>query len=689
MFDSPHHRRLLTTVVDAVRWKVEHNRSIPDEHVIGPATAMADDDARFSVDLRDRPFDENAYPELSLRLDDGSRVPVGVPVANTGSVVLIDGPSRDVSAADPTATDATAAEPVAAEPQATDIAPEKGQLLGLHDPTFPDEALADALAARPTLGPGATVLDGRLDPTPSDLRGSKKDLNDRQRRAVAAVLSPGVQVIWGPPGSGKRRVIIEAMSEAFDEELSVLFVSTSKDAVDQTILSAHAAIDPRPGAIIRTGTPRLDAVINHPSLSLDRAVQVRRRELAKRRNEVLRRLDAIDASPEFNEWTEVTDKLEDLDPAAVQKTRTRLEVEQRALALDAWIATLAAQSESNAAFLVELDGKADRLERLANSHPAHLWTERDMLAAEDEATEAAVKSRARATEASEAELDVARSARDSANRFNFNERMKLVAEVGRRDTAHQQRLENLLRAERDRDRRRALNAQRRAQIDAQLPDSCDQDWWDLLRRSRTEIRAALSETTEAERKLQAEMAECRRALEPLQDDPPTDEDRDLINKLLPLQSMLLKRQEQLEPVCAMLWDEEEALHDELTEIDNELDQLRRHVTEQAQIIASTLESVAMTPEILRRAFDVVIVDEVSVASLPALVLVATLAKSSVALVGDLDRLDPVFEFGTGQGGAADEPTDQETWWLVAGTFDHFGLLSTDDAREHPGCAALL
>lgn len=60
----------------------------------------------------------------------------------------------------------------------------------------------------------------------------EEGLNDEQWRAVQSVLSRDITFIWGPPGTGKTRVIGTIINELYTEKRTVLLVSHTNTAVD-------------------------------------------------------------------------------------------------------------------------------------------------------------------------------------------------------------------------------------------------------------------------------------------------------------------------------------------------------------------------------------------------------------------------------------------------------------------------
>ena len=80
----------------------------------------------------------------------------------------------------------------------------------------------------------------------------------------------------------------------------------------------------------------------------------------------------------------------------------------------------------------------------------------------------------------------------------------------------------------------------------------------------------------------------------------------------------------------------------LDEIQKELYILEKKILEEARVVATTLSKTFMSSALSNRRFDVVIIDEVSMASLPAIYSAASQAESSVVVVGDPQQLPPIY-----------------------------------------------
>src|SRR5262249_517674 len=80
---------------------------------------------------------------------------------------------------------------------------------------------------------------------------------------------------------------------------------------------------------------------------------------------------------------------------------------------------------------------------------------------------------------------------------------------------------------------------------------------------------------------------------------------------------------------------------QLSELDRELQELEKRILEQAQVVATTLSKLYMSGTLNDRRFDIVIVDEISAASMPAVYIAASRANNAVITIGDPQQLAPI------------------------------------------------
>ena len=235
-------------------------------------------------------------------------VDVGVaePVPDSGARSFrVSGPSIDLSEQPPGETflARTAGDPNAvqcsvrrASPTETVVevsidaqVPEQPRLFLRVDPSVVAKAFAEYLES---LGdPGlAQVLTGEimLQSAPAE---PVDGFNSEQAAAVGHLQASRACVVWGPPGTGKTRVIGAAVNRLLRAGHSVCLASNTNVAVDQALLQiADAAGKFSPGQILRVGNPTIPEVTEHPLLTVKKAVEKKfesdLRELVRLQNDL-------------------------------------------------------------------------------------------------------------------------------------------------------------------------------------------------------------------------------------------------------------------------------------------------------------------------------------------------------------------------------------------------------------------
>jgi hypothetical protein len=110
----------------------------------------------------------------------------------------------------------------------------------------------------------------------ADCEGSSHgSLNEPQAEALARILGSEVQLVWGPPGTGKTQLVAHATLE-LSRDGRVLVVATTNGAVDEVTRRVRSLMDPQSltaNRVIRVGAEFGGA--SDPELSLEAAVQRR------------------------------------------------------------------------------------------------------------------------------------------------------------------------------------------------------------------------------------------------------------------------------------------------------------------------------------------------------------------------------------------------------------------------------
>src|ERR1700722_1622883 len=155
---------------------------------------------------------------------------------------------------------------------------------------------------------------GRADAVPANPAGDGgPELNAGQQRAWTACCSPGVHLVWGPPGTGKTKVIAQSLQDLVAAGKSVLLVSMTNIAVDNALAKAAAAISPAPGVMVRVGTPHLTAIAQNSAVNLQRLVDERQAALERERHRLEQRISLLSADPVLAELAQVRAELAGFD----------------------------------------------------------------------------------------------------------------------------------------------------------------------------------------------------------------------------------------------------------------------------------------------------------------------------------------------------------------------------------------
>ena len=121
--------------------------------------------------------------------------------------------------------------------------------------------------------------------------------------------------------------------------------------------------------------------------------------------------------------------------------------------------------------------------------------------------------------------------------------------------------------------------------------------------------------------------------------------------------------EQLESVYDKLHLELEHIETELKQIAEKISQLEQEAVNGASIVGATLTNTYLNDLLRARNFDTVILDEASMASIPALWCASFLAEKNIIIVGDFLQLPPIVMSNT----------DMAQKWLGKDIFYHSGM----------------
>jgi len=107
-------------------------------------------------------------------------------------------------------------------------------------------------------------------------------------------------------------------------------------------------------------------------------------------------------------------------------------------------------------------------------------------------------------------------------------------------------------------------------------------------------------------------------------------------------------------------------------INAKLSNLERELISEAMVIGTTLTKAYVNQDIYQRQFDVVMVDEASMAPMPALFFDCSLGKEKVIIIGDFRQLAPI----------AQSDTPEVKKWMIRDIFEQAGITAkVDEGRE--------
>jgi hypothetical protein len=524
-------------------------------------------------------------------------------------------------------------------------------------------------------------------------------LNEGQRCALTAMTSPGGCFVWGPPGTGKTTVILEAVRDALAHGRSVLLASHTHVAVDNVLEGLIGPASQQDagwscGDVIRIASPstleKVSAkVAAHPCLLLDQAVaeltgsKARQADLDERRK----------ANREAEARTALAVAIEDLVGVDV----SGLADAQRALAAQQEITQLQA----------EIDAIDERLLDLREREVKHRAAAAESPVGPDESAGA----QARLVPARHARDDAARAAQAAIvtvrarerDRNGLQERLDRARQGVERGVAHvlafvRERRERsvveleaqLSEAQAVFEDARALHeacAEKRRARGAETAEleAAVQQLIERRERALRETRQAdeLAEDAEVER---FEREELRESLGELQEIAARVSDPDALLATAQREGWLeqIAERDALNERVAVLEEELEEIEREQARLRDDLARERARLLAEAPVVACTLAALSKGPVLLERRFDVVILDEVASIEPAYVAYAGSRANRTLALVGDFLQNAPIAD-------ARDTPTERDrpiADWQKRDVFYLAGIHDRESAERHPRCVAL-
>ncbi|MFC3995207.1 AAA domain-containing protein [Nocardiopsis sediminis] len=559
------------------------------------------------------------------------------------------------------------------------------------------KSLLDALEQMDGSGVVSAFGRGRPDPPPRNAPGrAATGLNEGQRQAFTACASPGLSMIWGPPGTGKTEVITRAIQHAQDAGKSVLLVSGTNIAVDNALERAIRRLKPDPGAMIRVGTPHLAAVADNEAVSLTALKRVRQQA----KEDELRALEAEIARVRLPvaEYEEAQARLGGFDQNAYFAARDRIDASARAVDLQGQQSRQAHDAEGARQALQRATERKDAAEQAwgSLSAAAGRWNRVDAL--RTQISDLRARRDAALLRVHDAQHGLAAAQAEAARIAGSGLITRLRSGAQRRAAEEAvARAEQLLiganRELGDLDGvlareipRLSTEIGRLEEENATAPRSAVVNAWREKEAAEEAVGSARRGFDTAARTLDRLEGEVARALAR---PGATEDDRALVAKadtdglpaLFAELKPLAERAEQAEKNSKGLERRREKAERELAELGRNAE---RVIIGQAGVVASTLAMMRMKPAVAGRSYDYVIVDECAASSVPEVVHAVSRATVGAVLLGDFMQNAPIAPsrgFGSSDSRVA-------TWLAPRDCFSFFSVATPEQANREPACVVL-
>jgi hypothetical protein len=520
-------------------------------------------------------------------------------------------------------------------------------------------------------------------------------LNADQGRARAACLAPGVQLVWGPPGTGKTRLIAAALQDLIGRGQSVLLVSGTPEAVDDALGRAVTDLDPAPGVMLRVGTPHAAGVAADPRISLQRLALDRLEQPNRERADLEKQIATLRSHPDFVRLSNAQGELAGFDAAAYHEARRHIENQDRlaglraqmqqlrewaAVALTAlaagqagydqarrsWVETALARRHLKAATGLEIElGNVARDCDQAIADVIRLQADRDRVDSEFAARQGGIAGLGRRRELKRLadyvaevnrRLDAAQSRRREAERVLALFSRQVAVQI----EAHLQAAEPVTDDAVAR-RRIALGAAER-----QLRHA-----WEVQQECIQQAQDIEGQITHAEQQAQPTAADLAMVA--------WADEREFTRKLAGLPE-LEREANDVQAQIDRLAERDEKLVSQLVQ---ERRAVGREIVSQAKVVATTLAVLCLTPELAERDYDHVLIDEAAAARLPEIVYAVSRGTEGATLLGDFLQNGPVLRPDFEQ--SRDRAVQR---WLQQDCFALFGIHDPGSAQASPACVTL-
>lgn len=564
---------------------------------------------------------------------------------------------------------------------------------GLHlwwhkqEPAFLLKSLLEKITTLTDAGLANRLAAGELGGVPSPAV-CPAWLKNGQEDAYRACLGEGLFLVWGPPGTGKTRVLRSAIGTLLAAGKRVLLVSGTNIAVDNALQETLKEGDFRQGQIVRVGPPQLPEIAGNADVSLPLMVRAKVAHLEEARHTAAEELREMNVRVERLQSLDVMldgFNVDEYNDAVALLGQPGGSVPERTTALANCEEAADREAEELGRARTARDAAAADVE--AAEPVRRYWEEADQWAAAQERVEQ------NATWAHARELDAERAAYAAQQRINL-----LVEPNGK-----------------VRRRNRAAHALAQQELEWKTRELAG------ARDARAKADQVVAATrSDAEREISRLAAQAPLSREEIQHlDATSDQAEQQVRAVEERQRGLLSEQARLADAVTLARAAEKltgdcyqrdwpALHNEARDLRGAIARdsaARRGVQERhddlqkrceamerdaqgeiisaARLVATTLARFRINKSVYDGQYDVVLIDEVGAASLPEVLLVVSKAGRCAVLLGDFMQLGPVLPKQLERSNRADIRK-----WLLTGVFGHCGISTLNDAQRHPSCLLL-
>jgi AAA domain/PLD-like domain len=556
-----------------------------------------------------------------------------------------------------------------------------------QQPAFLITALREELSALPDAGLANLLARGEVGGVPAAV-SPPPGLLPPQEDTYRACLGRGLWLVWGPPGTGKTRVLRAAVCDLMAAGKRVLLVSGTNIAVDNALVGVVRERRHKPGDIVRVGPPQLREIANDPQVCLPLMVRARLATVEEQRRAAAMDLLEMDRRQEL--LRDLDARLADFDPAAYDEAAALLAAPGGSVdEVGSALARCELQAEKGLRAIEEARRELREAEEAAaEADPVRpLWAQVESMEVELAKVEkAARQSEARALvgkgacDTAEGEIAALRQPDGKVrwrDRGAFKEAQRRLDEAWPRyellrSTADEaRRIANAFRQDteaaiadlsassalsRDEVRRRDMAA---AQAGARV-HQLEQTQFATLDRL-TKLRAAQAAVFAAEELVTA----CTQRGWP-----------DMHAQAMALRGDITRdtaRRREVEKRHAALQEQYEKLARDA----------QGEIIKAARLVATTLARFRTVKAVLDGQYDVVLIDEVGAATLPEVLLAVGKASQCAVMLGDFMQLGPVLPRAL-----EDSDRSDVRRWLATDAFRHCGITTPAEAASHPACLVL-